>query len=226
MSKTALLAGTAMFALTTGCALAGPLPVFAAKAATSRPPQAGGNILYSQNNNYGYSIISQNFTSGSMAAYNAVAADDFVVPRGKTWKVTGVDAAGEYFFGTGPASSEIITFYKNADSHPGTVVGRPQTVNCTDTAGSFACTINRVKLTGGRKGTRYWLSVVANCNYSTCGEWGWVHAHASQSWPMGKPGRWIRHDLQQLEQYVHLLDAIRRHGRLCFRPEGQERLIR
>jgi hypothetical protein len=145
MSRTALLAGTAMLALTTGCALAGTLPVFAAKTATIRPPQAGGNILYSQNSNYGYSIISQNFTSGSMAAYNAVAADDFVVPRGKTWKVTGVDAAGEYFFGTGPASSEIITFYKNADSHPGTVVGRPQTVNCTDTAGSFACTVNRVK---------------------------------------------------------------------------------
>jgi hypothetical protein len=102
MSKTALFSGTAVLALTTGCALAGPLPVFAATAADVRAPQAGGHILYNQNSNYGYSIISQNFTSGSLAAYNAAVVDDFVVPQGKIWKVTGADVAREYFEGTGP----------------------------------------------------------------------------------------------------------------------------
>ena len=186
MSKTALLAGTALLVLSTGWALAGPLPGYGTRAINVRVPQAGGSILYSQNSNFGYSIISQNFTSGSLGtAYNAAAADDFVVPKGKTWKVTEVDVAGEYFEGTGPASSEIVTFYKNDNGHPGPVVGRPQTLECTDSAGSFACAINPLKLTGGKKGKRYWLSVVANCSYSGCGEWGWVQTSTHY-----RPGQW------------------------------------
>jgi hypothetical protein len=186
MGKTALLAGTAMFALASSGVLAAPHPATVARAINHQPIQSKGSTLYNQNSNYDYAIVSQNFTSGSMGtAYDAAAADDFVVPRGKTWKVTGVDAAGVYFYGSGPASSEVITFYKNNQGHPGDIVGKPQTVVCTDSAGNFACKILGVKLNGGKRGTRYWLSVVANCSYDACGEWGWT-----QTSTHNRPGQW------------------------------------
>ena len=184
MDKTALLAGTALLALTAG-ALAASRPGAMTKTIDSHPIQSGGNILYSQNSDYAYSIISQNFTSGSLSSYDTAAADDFVVPKGKTWTVTRVDVAGIYFKGSGPASSEVITFYKNNHGHPGKVVGKPMTVNCTDNAGSFACKIGRRKLAGGTKDTRYWLSVVANCDYNSCGEWGWTQTSTHKN-----PGQW------------------------------------
>ena len=183
--STALLVGTAVLALTAGDAVAWQSN-FVGKATNIRPI-ASASILYSQNKvkDYGYSILSQNFSSG-LTSYNSAAADDFVVPAGKTWKVTGVDVAGAYFYGKGPARSEVITFFKNGTGHPGTVIGQPQTVNCTDTAGSFVCAINAVKLTGGKKGKRYWLSVVANCDYSSCGEWGWIQNTTTHH----DPGQW------------------------------------
>jgi hypothetical protein len=187
MNKTVLMAASAVLALTAGGALAGSHPALAIKATGLRPIQSPGHTLYSQNSNYDYAIVSQNFTSGSMGtAYNAAAADDFVVPKGKTWKVTGVDAAGVYITGAGPANSEVITFYKNSQGHPGDVIGKPQTVHCIDSAGSFACKIRGVKLSGGKKETRYWLSVVANCSYNGgCGEWGWTQTSTHYD-----PGQW------------------------------------
>jgi hypothetical protein len=184
MGKTALLIGTAVLSLTAGDALASQSNLVAK--ATNIRPVSSASILYNQNKvkDYGYSIVSQNFDSDLMS-YDSAAADDFVVPAGKIWKVTGVDVAGEYFSGNGPASSQVITFFKNGTGHPGTVIGQAQTVNCTDTAGSFACAINTVQLTGGKKGKRYWLSIVANCN-SKCGEWGWIQNTITHH----DPGQW------------------------------------
>jgi len=184
MNRTVLLAASAMLALVAGNALAGGSGVVATGTA-ARP--SGEKILYNQNKNHGYTIISQNFTSGSFGtSYNAVAADDFVVPAGAIWKVTRVDVAGQYFQGAGPAKSEVITFYKNDKGRPGIVIGHAQTLTCADTAGSFACTIQAVTLKGGANGNRYWLSVVANCDYNKCGEWGWVQNTATHK----DPGQW------------------------------------
>ena len=118
MSKTALLAATAVVAVTAGHCMAGPNLGPVAKAANIRPIPPKANILYTQNKDYGYAIISQNFSSQSQD--NAAAADDFVVPAGKTWKVTEVDVEGQYFEGTGPAKSEVITFSRNDNGHPRT----------------------------------------------------------------------------------------------------------
>ena len=186
MNNVVLFATSAAVALSVGSALAGPHPAFAAKATSLDPIQSAGTTLYSQNSNYANAVISQNFTSGSLGtAYNAAAADDFVVPKGKTWTVTKVDAAGVYFYRSGPASSEVITFYKNSQGHPGSVVGRPQKIVCTDNAGNFSCKMSPVKLNGGNNGAKYWLSVVANCNYGSCGEWGWT-----QTSTHNHPGQW------------------------------------
>jgi hypothetical protein len=181
MNKTVLLAASAVLALTAGSALAGPTPSVAVKATPVAPIQSPGGTLYNQNSNFSNSIVSDNFTSGTFGTiYNSAAADDFVVPMGKTWKVTGVDVTGVYSNCTqgvncGPATSEIVTFYKDAKGMPGKVVGTPQTLNCTDSAGTFACKVS-AKLKGGtsKKGQRYWLAFVANQNFGTAREWYWT----------------------------------------------------
>jgi hypothetical protein len=163
MNRAVLLATTAAVAV-----LSGGAPVVA------KPVHWPTTVLWNQNSNFGHGVVSMNFTSGSFTSYDAAAADDFVIPAGEKWRITGVDATGVYFNGSGPATSEVITFY--ADSH-----GRPgkakvsYTLNCTDSGGSFACDIpGGVKLSGGTARTRYWLSVVANMDFHAAGEWGWV----------------------------------------------------
>jgi hypothetical protein len=138
------------------------------------PIQSKGVTLYNQNSNFSTSLVSDNFTSGSFGSYSDSGADDFVVPAGATWKITAVDVTGTYA-GRGPATSEVVTFYKNAHGVPGTVVGTPQTLNCTDSSGSFACKLpTPVKLRGGTKGKTYWLGVQANMNFGSYGEWYWT----------------------------------------------------
>jgi hypothetical protein len=191
MNKTVLLAATAVLALTAGSAFAASHPTVAAKATNAHAIHSPGKALYNQNSNFGYGLVSQNFTSGSFGTvYNAAAADDFAVPAGKTWKVKGVDVTGVYFNGYGPATSELITFYKNSKGHPGKVVGKAQTLNCADSAGSFACTLSStVKLnnSAGTKKAVYWVSVVVNMPFVTGqGEWGWVQNTTIQ----GTEGNW------------------------------------
>jgi hypothetical protein len=179
------MATTAILALTAAGTPAGSHPGLAAKATGLRSIQSGGATLYSQNSNFGYGIVSQNFTSGSLGtAYNAAGADDFVVPQGKSWTITGVDVSGVYFKGSGPAASETITFYTNSNGTPGQVVGRPKTVICSDSSGSFACRVKAI-LSGGKKGRTYWVSVVANMSFAS-GEWGWVQNTVGAR----HPGKW------------------------------------
>jgi hypothetical protein len=124
---------------------------------------AGGPaVLWDQNTSSGDGyVLSEN---------GAAAADDFVVPSGQTWLVKEVDVTGVYLNGSGPASSEIVTFYANKNGKPHRVQQGPFTLHCTDNFGSFHCTLpKRVKL---RAGT-WWVSVVANINFGSGGEWGW-----------------------------------------------------
>jgi hypothetical protein len=189
MNRKMFLAGTALAALATAGAAAGSAPATFARTGNVRPAPPSTTVLYSQNSNFEiYSIVSQNFTSGSLGTtYNAAAADDFVVPAGKKWTIDGLDVAGLYFNGQGRATSEIVTFYKNSNGRPGAVIGSPQTLHCTDSAGSFSCKLNKVRLKGsGKKGTDYWVSIVANCSFAGgCGEWGWT-----QTVTHTNPGQW------------------------------------
>ena len=179
MNKTMLLAATAVLGLTAGGAIAASHPGVVAKTTHVAPIQSPGKTLYSQNSNFlSQSLVSDNFTSGTFGSYSDAGADDFVVPAGKKWKVTGVDVTGLYSNCTagvncGPATSEVITFYKDAKGVPGAVVNS-QTVNCTDSSGSFACKISAVSLKGGTKGKTYWVSVAANMNFQTAREWYWT----------------------------------------------------
>jgi opacity protein-like surface antigen len=149
----------------------------------SRPPTT---MLWNQNSNFGEYSYSDNFTSGSFSSFDDSGADDFVVPAGKTWKITGVDVTGNYgsccppgvtvqVQDCGPATSEIITFYKNKGGLPGAVIGTAQTINCTDNMGNFTCSLpTSVKLRGGTKGKTYWLGFVANMNFNMARQWYWT----------------------------------------------------
>ena len=103
--------------LSAGGAMAASHPGVVAKTTHVTPIQSPGKTLYSQNSNFlSQSLVSDNFTSGTFGSYSDAGADDFVVPAGKKWKVTGVDVTGLYSNCTagvncGPATSEVITFY-------------------------------------------------------------------------------------------------------------------
>ena len=203
-TKSAMLAAVAVLALTAGGASAGnqhpAATFFGAKMVPLAEPCAHiGGCQYDQNSGGdGGAIDSQNFTSGSYASYNDAGADDFVVgPSGMV--VSGIDVSGQYFNGTGPATSANVTFYTDVVvggvHQPGAIVGSTYTNQATNEyvngAGNFQidlqvcktnakgktrCKPKPIKLKGNRKlkTVTYWVSVVANCNFTGgCGEWGW-----------------------------------------------------
>ena len=170
MTRTALLAAAAAFAISAGSASAQG-PVLSSKgydvhATRLTIPNAGLKTLYSQNDHDGGTgIISQMFGSSYPGDQGA---DDFVVPSGSTWKLSEVDVTGVYFNGVGPATSENVYFYRDRNGLPGKQISAIMNVQGADNGGSFAITIPTVTLKAGH----YWVSVQANCSL-ICGEWGW-----------------------------------------------------
>jgi len=199
MTKTVLLATAAVLALTVGGASAGGVSVstkgmnrVAHKIDRNSTDRAAA-VLYDQHGtDSGIGIVSQNFES-SFDAYDAQAADDFNVGAGHLWLVKEVDATGVYFgSGVGPAASETVTFYKDANGHPGKVINSA-TVTGTDNFGSFTIKLKHddaTKLNGGKgkNGKTFWVSVVADLDFTATGgsEWGWEN----QTTTVGNPAQW------------------------------------
>ena len=124
---TALLLGTTTLVASVGVAsAAGQQPAASisghqAQQFVSRAPLK--TTLYDQNSNdTGSAINSQNYTSSTFSAYDDQGADDFTIPKGEHWTITEVDVTGQYFNGTGRATSEDVIFYNNdgVDGLPGT----------------------------------------------------------------------------------------------------------
>ena len=183
VNKAALFAAASVLALCAGnAALARsiPIPAFVGSTAGKAQPRlesTKAHTLYNQNSNdSGVGLVSMNFTS-DFYTYDSYEADDFVVAKGRTWKVGEVDVTGVYINGSGPSNYEDIYFYKNAIGMPGEVVsgGTFTNLSCTDNSGSFSCVLpKRVVLKGGKQGGHYWVSVVANMDFAGgAGEWGW-----------------------------------------------------
>jgi hypothetical protein len=172
MNMAALLAAASIAALVVGTASeAGPPPPFFS--IKSGPFPKGSKILYNQNsNNAGTAVPSQNFTGGSSAVYSSQGADEFVVPRGRTWQITQVDVTGVYYQGSGPPTSEGVTFYKNANGYPGEAVKNGSFNNLNGGIGpDFTISLpgSGLKLKSGT----YWISVVANMDLEAAGAWAW-----------------------------------------------------
>lgn len=127
------------------------------------------DVLYSQNDNdTGVGVVSQNFEP-DFDVYDSQLADDFVVPDPRhPWQITGITVTGVYFSGSGPATSENVTFYKDSNGVPGEIKNA-QTVVGADSNGSFTIPLDKFALPPGH----YWVSVQANMDFSSGGEWGW-----------------------------------------------------
>lgn len=129
-------------------------------------------LLYDQTTSpAGTSTSSQNFEAANNAFDNELA-DDFVVPAGG-WAIDNMTVGGVYFGGTGPAASVHVAFYANSGTLPGAPVAGCDypAVAPVDTAGSFSLPLAPVCALA--PGT-YWVSVVANMDFTPGGQWGWT----------------------------------------------------
>ena len=163
--KHALCISVAIFALSTGTA------------------SAASTVLYTQDGRaLAGGIPSQNFEA-SYDRFDSRAADDFPVPKGKTWTISEVDVIGAYFDGAGPAVSENVTFYTNMGGLPGAIVKDYNGLLGSDNgSGALNIKIPKTKLKAGT----YWVSVQVNMAFGVGGEWAWK----SQDTLVGLPAVW------------------------------------
>ena len=144
-----------------------------------------GDVLYDQNDNDGLTgSVSQDFEAAN-DGFDAQGADDFVVPAGETWTITGVDATGVYFNGPGPAASFTVAFFNNSGTLPGTAVTSQSGLAYTDTTGFGSPVITLSSPVVLTEGT-YWVSIQARMDFTPNGEWGWedrtVQSGSSGAW--------------------------------------------
>ena len=173
MNKAALLAAASIVALCASGASAAGMPEVASSGVV-RPlliPN-GAKLLWNQNSDdAGNYVNSQNYSS-SFFNYDDQAADDFVIPKGRTWRITEVDVTGRSYSGSGPASSENVIFYSDLKGMPGEPVTNGTFSNLNGTRGpSFELVLpgRGLKLKAGH----YWVSVAANADYHPYGQWSW-----------------------------------------------------
>ena len=142
---------------------------------------AGTNsFVYDQTDNPGTDLVSsQNFEAAN-DAYDDQAADDFAVPPGEKWTIETIEILGGYWNGTGPLTSVNVWFYQNTGGLPGTqVFSQLGLVPTSKVDGDLVLHLPSPPPT--LSGGTYWLSVQANMNRSSGGQWGWT-ARAAQSY--------------------------------------------
>ena len=180
MKRTAFLGSAAVLALSAGNALAATPSVMGHgtphKVISNTP---GLVTLYDQTSDeLSGAIGSQNFGSPD-TLYDDQAADDFVVPSGHRWIIKEVDVPGVNY-GSHAASSLNVIFYKNKRGwrQPGRVVAECNNRSSAGYNGNGGYAIklkirtcaSKPKLRAGH----YWVSVVANQNFSTDSQWFWT----------------------------------------------------
>jgi hypothetical protein len=166
MRKAALLLSTILI----GSAAQAATPTLMHKGFTARHVHPSKlTTLYDQTgNDSGLGLVAQNFES-TFDAYDSTAADDFIVPDGKKWKIKEIDLVGTYFNGSGPAQSLNIAVYKTKNGLPGKKVAEYLGITGQDDMGSFAVTLPKpLKLKPGQ----YWVAASANMDFGNAGEWG------------------------------------------------------
>jgi hypothetical protein len=133
------------------------------------------NVLYDQYGSGMTGVSSQQFEP-AYAAYDAQAADDFVVPAGQTWTVNEVEAGGGYYGGPGPVEAVNVFFYGTTGGPysplPGTPVFTQTGILYTPSAGAGDLIIPLSPPAQLAAGT-YWVSVQARMDLTTQGQWYW-----------------------------------------------------
>ena len=137
-------------------------------------------VLYDQTDNPSLNVTSQDFEAAN-DGFDAEAADDFVVPTGSIWRVTGAFVPGSYT--TGPAAAVNLTFAVDAAGLPGGTVRSYPLQTPADAAGSFTFTLPTpcVLMPG-----KYWMIVQTRQDFGTAGQWFWntrsVQSNAGAAW--------------------------------------------
>lgn len=169
-----LLSAAVLFALVGSSADAAQGPIASGRDSAAKPQRSerpfGSTVLYDQINLSSVSgIVSQNFSD---SAFDATAADDFVVTDASGWTISEVDITALFFNGSGPADSFDITFYNDAGGVPGSVA-------CSAPASSYSLAGNSYSIPLSSPcslaaGT-YWVGAMANIDFSFAeGEFVWV----------------------------------------------------
>ena len=168
---------------------AGPLSLTPTAVAPALPggqaaaPLAPLVVLYDQSDNVTtYGASSQNFETTD-DAYDDQAADDFVV-SGSGWTVTTLVVPGFYSASGGPVVTFHVTFFQDAAGIPGTAVcDYPALAYVDSPTGTYTMTLSPgCVLTPGTK----WVSVQANMDYATGGQWYWYQRTVQSN----SPGQW------------------------------------
>ncbi len=156
-------------------------------------PAPPDTVLYDQYNySSNSSYTSQNFEA-EFDGFDSFIADDFSVPVGQKWEVSRVDAEGDYFEPPGPADSFNVFFYTNAITLPGTLITSRVEMTYTNVMSDFYIIVSpTVALEAGK----YWVSVQANQDYATEGQWGWMGRYftSNNSAAWQNPGGAFGHD--------------------------------
>jgi len=147
-------------------------------------------ILWNQtSDDSGVGIVSQNFGESSFDRYDNQGADDFIVPEGEVWILTGIEARGTHFAGgSGPLDSMNVVVYRTRNERPGRPGGvvrnaSEQPATPINTGVDYLVTLSdSIKLKPGR----YWLSLQGNMYFALGGEWGWETSRTQR----GSPSVW------------------------------------
>jgi hypothetical protein len=128
-----------------------------------------GTVYDQYDNDTGIASSSQNFEA-DFDAYDDNLADDFTL--GSDASVGQVDAAGTYAGFPGPVNSFHVTVYGDSSGSPGTTIQDWPAASYTVVGGSdFRITLDpAVDLSAG---VTYWISVQANMDFGTGGQWYW-----------------------------------------------------
>jgi len=134
------------------------------------PQFAPSTVYYNQTGNPSSEggVSSQTFSD--FPDYSCAGADDFIVPAGETWNVNHVFVNGTYYNGFDVPAADII-FYSDASGYPGTaVVAITNVPALADATGNLNIFLpSSVTLSAGH----YWMSVAANMDFATYGQWFW-----------------------------------------------------
>ena len=170
----AALAATALSTLAVVAAspaAARTAPSVAHRDAAQPQPHTVPGTCYTQTAGTGAGAApSQTFTPDTFFDYsdsNSYGADDFTLTSG--CHLTTIVIPGQYFEGSGPATSETVTIYKKGRGGvPGAVRATYDVVG-VDSNGTFTLTIPQTNL----RARTFWISVSANMPNYPGGQWNW-----------------------------------------------------
>jgi hypothetical protein len=155
-------------------------------------PLKGATVLYDQSEaDNGVGIVSQNFED-SFDVYDSAGRDDFTVPAGQKWKISQVGVSGAYFNGSGPATSFGVTVWVISRDGTHRIYGETGKPFKDDLAWTIIYLNNGgtdpgpIIVKGGKKGQKYQISVQAEMDYNTGGEWAWNTNNTVR----GNPSEW------------------------------------